>query len=105
MLNLLGKLLIQTMSLASETVNNPAIDNVVQCSLESENENENLRLKWIPCSEITNIEPTQIDNVYYASRYNFIIMLVALGSNGECTPTFVSEFTRLYSLPTHKHNS
>ena len=49
------------MSLASGAVNNPAIDNLVQSSLESEN--KNLRLEWIPCADITDIEPTQIDDV------------------------------------------
>ena len=51
-----------------------AIDNLVQSSLESED--EDLRLEWIPCNEITNIEPTQIDNVHYAHRYSDKIMLL-----------------------------
>ena len=89
------------MSLASEFVDNPAINNLVESSLESED--KDLRLKWIPYEEITNIEPTQIDNVYYANRN--ILILIFLGSDEECTPTLVSEFARIYSLPTHKYNN
>ena len=33
------------------------------------------------------------------------IMLLSLGSSEECTPTLVSEFARIYSLPTHKYNN
>jgi len=92
----------------SGTVNNPTIDNLVQSSLESES--QRLRLEWIPYEQITNIEPTQIDNVRYAiykytSYYDRIetpIILVFLGSDEICTPTLVSEFARIYSLPTHK---
>ena len=54
------------MSLASRTVNNPVINNLVQSSLESEN--KYLRLKWIPYKEIANITPTHIDNVYHAVK-------------------------------------
>ena len=91
------------MSLASG-FNNPAIDNLVQSSLESEN--KYLRLKWIPYSEITNIKPTQIDNVYCAVRNGHaVITLLLLGSDETCTPTLVSEFARIYSLPTHKYKN
>src|SRR6185312_14647735 len=98
------------MSLASETVTNPAIDNLVQSSLESEHD---LELEWIPYEEIDNIKPTQIDNVYYAIRKQTrndgevketTVMLLSLGNNEICTPTLVSEFARIYSLPTHKYN-
>jgi len=99
------------MSLAPE-VTNPAIDNLVQSSLESEY--ESLRLKWIPYEEIAHIEPTQVDNVYNATcKYTLdddevvesMIMLLCLGNSGECTQTLVSEFARIYSLPTHKYNN
>ena len=53
------------MSLASETINNPVIGNLVEFSLESEN--KDLRLEWIPYEEISYIESTQIDNVYCAT--------------------------------------
>src|SRR6185312_12591425 len=102
------KFLIQTMSsvLASGVVNNPAIDNLVQSSLEDEN--KYLRLEWIPYSQITDIEPTQTNNVRYAIhelKYrDDKIMLLLLGSSEECTPTFVTEFARIYSLPTRKDN-
>jgi len=99
------------MSLTSEVDNNPAIDGLVQAS-------ESKSLKWIPCSKITEIEPTQISNVYCATYndndddddyYHYYacdneIILLLLGSNEECTPTLVSEFARIYSLPTHKYN-
>jgi hypothetical protein len=95
------------MSLASEFVDNPTINNLVETSLESED--KDLRLKWIPYEEITDVEPTKIDNLYYAIRkkryYDNDIMLLLLGSNEECTPTLVSEFARIYSLPTHKYNN
>ena len=105
MLPRLENFLFKTMSLASE-VNNPAIDNLVQSSLPNE---LGQILKWIPCEEITNMEPTQSDNVYYAIRNNddvgMTIMLLLLGSDETCTPTLVSEFARIYSLPTHKYKN
>src|SRR5437763_15291550 len=96
------------MSLASGTVNNSAIDNLVQSSLESEY--EYLKLKWIPCDEISDVKSTQLNNIYYASRKQpdgevNETMLLLLGSSEECTPTLVSEFARKYSLPTHEYNS
>src|SRR5437868_7404816 len=43
---------------------------------------------------------------HYAIRNNeMTIMLLLLGSNETCTPTLVSEFARIYSLPTHKYNN
>src|SRR5436190_12706384 len=92
------------MSLASE-VNNPAIDNLVESALECKK--EHLRLKWIPCSDITDIEPTPTNAIYYASRKHKLkgTMHLLLGSNEECTPALVSEFARIYSLPTHKYNN
>jgi uncharacterized protein involved in tolerance to divalent cations len=92
------------MSLASE-VNNPAIDNLVESSLESKK--ELLRLKWISCSDITDIEPTPTNAIYYASRKHELkgTMHLLLGSSEECTPALVSEFARIYSLPTHKYNN
>src|SRR6185369_11590919 len=92
------------MSLASE-VNNPAIDNLVESSLESKN--EDLRLKWISCSDITDMVPTSTNAIYYASRKHKRkgTMHSLLGSSEECTPALVSEFARIYSLPTHKYNN
>ena len=89
-----------------------AIDSLIQSSLESKN--EELRLEWIPYEEISDIESTQIDNVYYASRKQtrdngkvneMRIMLLSLGSSEACTSTLVGEFARIYSLPTHKCNN
>src|SRR6185436_2819476 len=104
----------RTMSLVLETCT--PIDNLIQSSLESEN--EDLRLEWIPCSKITDIEPTQIDNIYYAIRkqrdYYYYddnlakkttMMLLCLGNSKECIPTLVSEFAKIYSLPTHEYKN
>ena len=92
------------MSLTSGTVSISNLNALVQSSLESEH-----KLEWIPYEKITNVKSTQIDNFYYASRkrtYSDIkVMLLLLGSSEKCTPTLVSEFSRIYSLPTHKYNS
>src|SRR6185295_2153965 len=88
------------MSLASG-VNNPAIDNLVKSSLESEN--ERLRLGWISYEKFTDIKPAQIGNIYHAHTQSCEMLLLLLGSSGECTQTLVSEFARIYSLPTHKY--
>src|SRR6185437_16166497 len=82
-------------------MHNPVINNLIQSSLPNE---YGKKLEWIPCSQITDIESTQIDNVHYTRRYNDEIMLLCLGNSGECTQTFVSEFARIYSLPTHEDN-
>ena len=79
-----------------------AIDALIQSSLK--------KLEWIPCSQITDIEPTPTDAIYYASRKQpdgkvEETMLTLLGSNKECTPSVVSEFARTYSLPTQKYNN
>ena len=82
-------------------IQNPAIDNLIQSSLESKH-----KLEWIPYEKIaSSIKPTHIDNFYYAVRNGCMIMLVFLGSSEECTPTLVSEFASTYSLPTHKYNN
>src|SRR6185312_5706078 len=87
-------------------IQHPVIDNLIATSKRP--------LEWISCSEFTDIEPTQIDNVYYAIRKQTsnddevketMITLVLLGNDEICTPTFVSEFARIYSLPTHKYNN
>src|SRR6185312_9604088 len=63
------------------------------------------RFEWIPYSKITDIESSQIDNVYYAihkdNHYNVKVMLLCLGNSEECTPTLA----RVYSLPTHKYKN
>src|SRR6185312_17146192 len=86
-------------------INNPAIDNLIQSSLSNEDDG---RFEWIHYEEITNIKPTQIDNVCYATRkYTLEVvegMMLCLGNSGECTQTLVSEFARIYSLPIHKYS-
>src|SRR6185436_15159909 len=80
---------------------NPAINNLVQSSLGSKH-----KLEWISYEKITNIEPTQVNYVYYArTGYDSRVILVFLGNSAKCTPTFVSEFSRKYSLPTDKYSS
>ena len=75
------------------------LDNLVKSSYVNEYD----KLEWIPYSKVTDIRSSPIDNVCYAS-YDSEIILVLLGSNEECTPALVSEFARIYSLPTHKYN-
>ena len=82
-------------------IQHPVIDNLIATSKKP--------LEWIPYEKITNIESSQIENVYYAIHkdnfYETKIMLQLVGSSEECTPTLVSEFARIYSLPTHKYNN
>jgi len=62
----------------------------------------------IPCSRITEVKPTQIDNVYYATypqQDDTEIMLLLLGSNEECTTTLENEFVRTYLHPAHEDNN
>src|SRR6185503_9666528 len=98
----------ETMSLVLEACT--PIDNLIQSSLSPQSKH---KLEWIPCSQITNIESTRIDNIYYAIRkqteyYNRVeettIMLLCLGNSKECTPTLVSEFARIYSLSTYEYS-
>src|SRR6185312_13876553 len=86
-----------------------SIDRLMQFSLENEHKG---KLTWIPCSDIDDIKSSQIDNVHYAVRKQTLlggtfkkvgIILLSLGNDETCTPTFVSEFARIYSLPTHEH--
>ena len=91
------------MSLVPDVNYNPVLDDLVQSSYVNEYD----KLEWIPYSKVTDIRPSSIDNVYCARYDNYFskIILVLLGSSEECTPTLVSEFARIYSLPTHKHDS
>jgi len=62
-------------------------------------------------SQIIRIKPSLIDNdVYYTTRKcrlgNGRVMMIRslVGSSDEtCTPTFLNEFARIYSLPTYKY--
>ena len=92
--------LFKTMSL----IQHPVIDNLIATS--------NKTLGWIPYSQITNIESSQTDNLYYAIHkddddavYEDKITLLLLGSDETCTPTLMHEFARIYSLPTHKYRN
>src|SRR5947208_520368 len=57
--------LFETMS-SIKDIQNPAIDNLILTS----------RKEWIPCSPITNIESSQVDIVYYATRKQYLMMVV-----------------------------
>jgi len=52
------------MLLTPGVVNNPAIENLIQSSLESKH-----KLEWIPCSLITDITSSSMDNIYHAKSY------------------------------------
>src|SRR5690348_11964631 len=93
---------IQTMSLTSEAVNNPSIDNLIKSSLEIIHGN---KLEWIPYENIIGIESTQVYNIHYARRWGVKIMLLWFGNDEECIPALVREFTRIYSLPTHEYKN
>src|SRR6185312_3367077 len=88
------------MSLVKD-IQNTVTDNLIATS----------SLQWIPYSQITDIKSSQIDNVCYGILkqtndgrvYEKKIMLLWLGHDEMCTPTFVSEFARIYSLPTQKY--
>ena len=71
--------------------------------------------EWISYSQITNIEASKIDNVYYAirkqayddGRVNKDKIMLLLAGNDEtstCIPSLVNEFARKYSLPTDEYN-
>src|SRR3712207_2001407 len=71
------------------------VDDLIQSSLEGY-----YKLEWIPYSEITDLKPSPIDAIHHAVRKKTTIMLFLLGKD---TPEFVSEFARIYSLPTHEY--
>src|SRR6185436_4297826 len=106
MISLSVKVFYSNMSLIKD-IQHPVIDNLIATSKKP--------LKWIPYWQIINIESSQIDNVYYAIRklsydsrvndLNLKITLQLVGSSEECTPALVSEFARIYSLPTHKYGN
>jgi len=88
-------------------IHNLTIDDLIQLSYV----NQYNKLEWIPYSQITDIRSSQIDyaiykrTLYDGSIYGLRIMLLLLGSSEACTPTFVSAFARIYSLPTHKYTN
>jgi len=78
-----------------------AIYDLIQSSSESAHE-----LGWDDWEQITNLEESsQDDNIYYGcSMYDSPTWRIMLGNDEICTPAFVSEFARIYSLPTHTYN-
>ena len=91
---------IQTMSLVPGVKdNNPAIDNSIQSSLKS------YGLQWIPHSDITSSLVDKVIYFYKHKHSNSDFDKLLIGSSEECTPTLVSEFARIYSLPTHKYKN
>src|SRR5438128_9649076 len=104
----------------------PAINQLVESSKTLDNgepAQKSNYLEWIPYSEFTDIEsiehstsnqPThyatykrvknQHDNYDLFSSYKLVAILL-LGTVDECTQKFIHEFTRIYSLPTHKYDN
>src|SRR5438128_1620707 len=98
----------------------PAVDELIQSSKtfdNGESTQEDCHLKWIPYSEITDIESIEysIGNqpTYYAtyekSKYDDtsdkLVEMLLLGTVDECTYEFIAEFARIHSLPTYKYNN
>jgi len=92
-------------------IHNPAIDNLIQSS--------NSKLEWIPNTEITNTIKQRRDYYFcHQTTYSALrrkkgsdnelfqrIILLSLGNDETCTPTFVSEVARVYSLPTSAYKT
>jgi len=61
-------------------------------------------LKWIPYSELLDIDPIQNftnQPLYYATlRDEVEIMLFLLGTSNKCTQEFIDECARIYTIPT-----
>ena len=73
-----------------------AIDDLIKSS-------EHDKLERFPGSELTAITPTPRDTVYYG-MFKYAVTLVFIESSEKCTPTSVSAFARIYSLPTCKYD-
>src|SRR6185312_10186893 len=62
--------------------------------------------EWVHYSEFINIELNQYmtgQTIYNAKRSDEEKILLLLGNDETCTPEFISEFARKYSLPTWKY--
>src|SRR5437899_595565 len=102
----------------------PALDQLIQSSKtldDGKSAQEDYHLKWIPYSELTNIEliehSTGKQPTYYAmyerakrcveyidNSSDKYIEILLLGTVDECTQEFIHEFGRTFSLPTHKYD-
>ena len=102
-----------------------AISQLIESSKTLDNGELVEHLKWIPYSEFTNIESiehsTSNQPTYYAtyerakeqhdylgrllSSSSYKVEMLLLGTVDECTQEFITEFTRIYSLPTHKYDN
>ena len=64
---------------------------------------------WVPNSQVIDVNSSPIDFTRYAVRKETLderrMMSLLLGSSETCTPTYVSEFARKYSLPTHEYKN
>src|SRR5438128_871665 len=104
-----------------ETIENasgcPAIDQLVESSKTLDNgetARESNHLKWIAYSEFTNIksiehstsnQPTHYATYEQAKTNGKLVAMLLLGAVDECNQEFITEFTRTYSLPTHKYDN
>jgi hypothetical protein len=82
------------------------IDHLIQASLH----NECHVLKWFPNEKFSNnIESVQnfTDREFsYATHKRWgELMLIILGNDDKCTPAFVTEFARIFSLPTYAYKN
>jgi hypothetical protein len=67
-----------------------------------------ISLGWITNSTVSNIESLQTiigQKFSYARHEKDEAILLLLENNDKCTPAFVKEFARIYSLPTYKYDN
>jgi hypothetical protein len=78
-----------------------AIDDLIQHTKDDKHK----RLEWIPNSKFSNIQSIQTlaGQKFSYAKYEELSVILLLLENNKCTPTFVKEFARIYSLPTHKY--
>src|SRR6185312_4066480 len=75
-----------------------AIDGLIQPSI--------LSFQWIDCSVFRDIELSEAAAgkiIYCIGRWHHKMILLLLGNDETCTPEFISEFARKYSLPPHRY--
>jgi len=86
----------------------PAIDQLIESSQILDNGEAYSHFRWISSWEFTDmdlIEASTDRTVYYAKLDGMTMMLLLLGNLDKCTPEFVRELARTYSLPTHVYGN